>query len=150
MTISASSITLGRLQIQGRSPFLVISPVQSFSRVQPTLCNPVDCSTPGFPFYHQLLEFTQTRVHWVSDAIQPSHPLSSPSTPTFNISQHRGLFKWVSFSHQVAKVLEFQLLTFCHKSAVICMSEVIDISSSNLDSSLCFIQPSVSHDVLCI
>ena len=98
MTISASSITLGRLQIQGRSPFLVISPVQSFSRVRPTLCNPVDCSTPGFPVHHQLLEFTQTRVHWVSDAIQPRHPLSSPSTPTFNLSQHRGLFKWVSFT----------------------------------------------------
>ena len=61
------------------------------------------------PPYHQLLEFTQTHVHWVSDAIQPSHPLSAPSPPTFNLSQHQGLFKWVSSSHQVAKVLEFQL-----------------------------------------
>ena len=69
----------------------------------------VDCSMPGLPVHHQLLELTQTHVHWVSDAIQPSHPLSSPSPPTFNLSQHQGLFKWVSSSHQVAKVLEFQL-----------------------------------------
>ena len=75
----------------------------------PTLSNPMDCSTPGFPVLHQLLEFTQTHVHQVSDAIQPSHPLLSPSLPAFNFSQHQGLFKWVSSSHQVAKVLEFQL-----------------------------------------
>ena len=74
----------------------------------PTLCDPMDCSMPGLPVYHQLLEITQTHVHWVGDAIQPSHPLSSPS-PTFNLCQHQGLFKWVSSSHQVAKVLEFQL-----------------------------------------
>ena len=74
-----------------------------------TLCNPVDCSTPGFLVHHQLPEFTQTHVHRVGDAIQPSHPLSSPSPPTFNLSQHQGLFKWVSSSHQVAKGLEFQL-----------------------------------------
>ena len=61
------------------------------------------------PCHHQLLEFTQTHVHWVSDAIQPSHPLSSPSPPAFNLSQHQGLFKWVSSSHQVAKVLELHL-----------------------------------------
>ena len=73
-----------------------------------TLCNPMDCSTPGFPGHHQP-EFTQTHVHWVSDAIQPSHPLSSPSPPAFNLSQHQGLFQGVSFLHQVAKVLEFQL-----------------------------------------
>ena len=73
-----------------------------------TLCNPMDCSTPGLPVYHQLPEFTQTHVHWVSDAVQPSHPLSSPS-PAFNLSQHLGLFKWVSSSHQVAKILEFPL-----------------------------------------
>ena len=66
---------------------------------------PRDCSMPGLPVHHQLLEFSQTHVHWVSDAIQPSHPLSSPSLPTFNHSQHQGLFKWVSPSHQVAKVL---------------------------------------------
>ena len=75
----------------------------------PTLCDPVNCSTPGLPVHHQFPEFTQTHVHWVSDAIQPSYPLSSPSPPVLNISQHQGLFKWVSSSHQVAKVLEFQL-----------------------------------------
>ena len=75
----------------------------------PTLCDSMDYSTPGLPVHHQIPEFTQTHVHWVSDAIQPSHPLSSPSPPTFNLSQHQGLFKWVSSSHQVAKVLEFQL-----------------------------------------
>ena len=69
----------------------------------------MDCSTPGFPVHHQLLEFTQTHVHWVGDAIQSSHPLSSPSPPTFNLSQHQGLFQGISSSHQVAKGLEFQL-----------------------------------------
>ena len=73
------------------------------------LSDPMDCSPPGFPVQHQLLEFTQTYVHSVSDAIQPSHPLSSPSPLAFNLSQHQGLFKSVSSSHQVAKVLEFQL-----------------------------------------
>ena len=81
----------------------------SVSQSCPTLCDPTDCSTPGLPVHHQLLEFTQTHVHWVSDAIQPSHPLSPPSPPTFNLSQHQGFFKWVSSSHQVAKILEFQL-----------------------------------------
>ena len=66
-------------------------------------------SMPGFPVYHQFPESTQTHVHWVSDAIQPSHPLSSPSLPAFNLSQHQGLFQWVSPSHQLAKVLELQL-----------------------------------------
>ena len=75
----------------------------------PALCNPMDCSMRGLPVHHQLPEFTQTHVHWVSDAIKPSHPLLSPSSPTFNLSQHQGLFKWVPSSHQVAKVLEFQL-----------------------------------------
>ena len=74
-----------------------------------TLCDPMNHSTPGLLVHHQLLEFTQTHVHWVSDAIQPSHPLSSPSHPAFNLSQHHGLFKWISSSHQVAKVLEFLL-----------------------------------------
>ena len=69
----------------------------------------MDCSTPGFPVYHQLLELAQTHVHWVSDAIQPSHPLSSPSPPAFNLSQHQGLFQWVSSLDQMAKVLELQL-----------------------------------------
>ena len=74
-----------------------------------TLCDPMNCSTPGLPVHHQLPEFTQTHVHWVSDAIQPSYPLLSPSPPALNLSQHQGLFKWVNSSHQVAKVLEFQL-----------------------------------------
>ena len=69
----------------------------------------MDCSTPGLPVHHQLPEFTQIHVHWVSDAIQPSHPLLSPFPPAFNLSQNHGLFKWGSSSHQVAKVLEFQL-----------------------------------------
>ena len=73
-----------------------------------TLWDPMDCSTTGLPVYRQPLEFTRMHIHWVFDAIQPSHPLSSPS-PTLNISQHQGLFKWVTSSHQVAKVLEFQL-----------------------------------------
>ena len=81
----------------------------SVAQSHPILCDPMDCSTPGFPVHHQLLELTQTHVHQVGDAIQPSHPLSSPSLPAFNLSQHQGLFKWISSSHQVAKVLEFQL-----------------------------------------
>ena len=74
-----------------------------------TLCKPMDWNTSGLPVHHQLPEFTQTHVHWVDDAIQPSHPLSSPSPAAFNLSQHQGLFKWVSSTHQVVKVLEFQL-----------------------------------------
>ena len=74
-----------------------------------TLCDPMDYSTPDFPVYHQFLELVQTHVHWVGDAIQPSHPLSSTSPPALILSQHQGLFQWVSSSHQVAKVLEFQL-----------------------------------------
>ena len=70
---------------------------------------PMNHSTPGLPVHHQLLEFTQTHVRWVGDAIQPSHPLSSPSPPPFNLSQHQGLFQWCSSSHQVTKILEFQL-----------------------------------------
>ena len=75
----------------------------------PTLCDPMDSSTLGFPVHHQPPELAQTHVSWVSDAIQPSHPLLSPSPPAFNLSQHQGLFQWVSSSHEVAKVLEFQL-----------------------------------------
>ena len=86
-------------------------PVQFSSVAQscPTLCDPMDCSTPGLPVHHKLPEPTQTHVHRGSDAIQPSHPLSSPSPPAPNPSQHQGLFQWVNSSHQVAKVLEFQL-----------------------------------------
>ena len=89
----------------------MISSVQFSSVTQSclTLCDPINRSTPGLPVHHQLLEFTQTHVHRVGDAIHPSHPLSSPSPPAPNPSQHQGLFQWVNSSHQVAKVLEFQL-----------------------------------------
>ena len=75
----------------------------------PTVCDPMGCSTLGLHVHHQLPEFTQTNVHWVSDTIQPSHPLSSPSPPALSLSQHQGLFKWVSSLHLVVKVSEFQL-----------------------------------------
>ena len=103
--------------------FKIIHSSVQFSSVAPTLCHPMDCSsvqsclklcdpmnwsTPGLPVHRQLPEFTQTRVHWVGDTIQPSQPLSSPSPPALNLSQHQGLFKGVSSSHQVAKLLEFQ------------------------------------------
>ena len=74
-----------------------------------TLCDPMNCGMPVLPVHHQLPELTQTHVHRVGDAIQPSHPLSSPSPSALNLSQHQGLFKWVSSSHLVAKVLEFRL-----------------------------------------
>ena len=81
----------------------------SVAQLCPTLCDPVNRSTPGLPVHHQLPEFTQTHVHRVSDAIQPSHPWSSPSPPAPNPSQHQSLFQWVNSLHEVAKVLEFQL-----------------------------------------
>ena len=81
----------------------------SVTQLCPTLYNPMNCSTPGLPVHHQLPEFTQTHIHRVNDAIQPSYPLSSPSPAALNPPQHQGLFKWVSSSHQEAKVLEFQL-----------------------------------------
>ena len=74
-----------------------------------TLCNPMEYSTPGFPVHHQLLELTQTHVYGISDAIQQSHPLLFPSPPTFNLSQLQSLFQWLPSSHQVAKILDFQL-----------------------------------------
>ena len=89
------------------------SSVQSVTQWCLTLCGPMNHSTPGLSVHHQLPASTQTHVHWVGDAIQPSHPLSSPSLPALNLSQHQGLFKWVSYSHQVAKVLEFQLQHQC-------------------------------------
>ena len=78
----------------------------SVSQSCPTLCDPMDCSTPGFPVFHHLQELVHTHV---GDAIQPSHPLSSPSPPTFSLSQHQGLFQWVSSSLQVAKALSFSI-----------------------------------------
>ena len=91
----------------------------------PILCNPMNRSTPGLPVHHKLLEFTQTHVHWVGDAIQPSHPLSSPSPPAPNPSQNQGLFQWVNSSHEVAKVLEFQL-----QSSILIFTVALSILSS--------------------
>ena len=85
---------------------LHFSSVQLLSHVQ--LFDSMDCSTPGFPVHHKLLELAQTHVHRVRDATQPSHPVS-PSFPAFNLSQHHGLFQWVSSLHQMPKVLELQL-----------------------------------------
>ena len=89
----------------------LFSSVQFSSVAQscPTLCDPMNCSTPGLPVHQHFPEFTQTHVHQIGDAIQPSHPLSSPSPPVPNPSQHQSLFQWVSSSHQVAKILEFQV-----------------------------------------
>ena len=103
---------LWHLPINTCSPSLKIYPKKliqfnSVTQSCPTLCDPMNCSTPGLPVHHQLLEFTQTHVHWVSDAIQLSHPLSSPFPPAPNPSQHQGLFQWVNSSHEVAKVLEY-------------------------------------------
>jgi len=81
----------------------------SVTQLCPTLCDPMNHSMPGLPVHHQLPEFTQTHIHRVSDAIQPSHLLSSPSPPAPNPSQHQSLFQWVNSSHEVTKVLEFQL-----------------------------------------
>ena len=97
-------------RIPGQRSLAGYSPTVQFSLVAQsclTLCNPMGCSMPGLPVHHQLPELTQSHVHWVGDAIQPSHPLSSPSPPAFSLSQQQGRFKWVSSSHQVAKVLEF-------------------------------------------
>ena len=88
---------------------MFFSSVQFSHLVMSDSLDPMNRSTPGLPVHHQLQEFTQTHVHWVSDAIQPSHPWSSPSPPAPNPSQHQSLFQWVNSSHEMAKVLEFQL-----------------------------------------
>ena len=98
-----TSLLLGRKAMTNLVQFSLVS--QSCL----TLCNPMNCSIPGLLLHYHLPESTQTHVHWVGDVIQPSHPLSSPSPPALNLSQHQGLFKWVSSLHQVAKVLDFQL-----------------------------------------
>ena len=100
-----------RLQNHCRWSWRGVSHTQLSSVAQscPTLCDPMNCNTPGLPVHHQLPGFTQTHVHRVGDAIQPSRPLSSPSPPAPNPSQHQSLFQWVNSSHEVAKVLEFQL-----------------------------------------
>ena len=89
--------------------FVQFSKYSSVVQLCPTLWDLKDCSTPGLPVHHQIPEFTQTHVHGVSDAIQPSHPLSSPSPPALSLSQRKVLFKWVSSSHNMAEMLEIQL-----------------------------------------
>ena len=104
----------------------------------PTLCDTIDCSMSGIPVHHQLLELTQTHVHWTGDAIQPAHPLLSPFPPAFNLSQHQGLFKWISSSHQVAKVLEFQLqhqsFQWSFRTALLFRMDWLDLLCSPRDS----------------
>ena len=103
--------TKSRFKREGTYVYLCLlygSSVQFSSVAQSDSLQPHRLCTPGLPVHHQLPELTQIHVHWVGDAIQPAHPLSSPSL-AFNLSQHQGLFKWVSSSHQVAKVSEFQL-----------------------------------------
>ena len=90
-------------------PVNIVAVVQSLFRVL-TFCDPMDCSTPGFPVHHQLLELAQAHVHWISDAIQPSHPLSSPSPPAFSLSQHQGLFQWIMSLHQLGKLFRIEFL----------------------------------------
>ena len=111
----------GDLSDSGIKPVSLTSPalagiffvvVQSLSqKIKICLCDPKDCNTPGFPVLHYLPEFAQTHVHWVDDAIQPSHPLL-PTSPALNLSQNQGLFQWVGSSHQIAKVLELQHQSF--------------------------------------
>ena len=102
------------------SPCLV--QLSSVAQSCPTLCNPMNRNMPGLPVHHQLPESTQTHVHCIGDAIQPSHPLWSPSSPALNLSPHQGLFKWVSSPHQVAKVLEFHgaLFVIIDEPVLIC------------------------------
>ena len=105
---SKNDILKNSMLVQELELLMFENKISSAAQSCPTLCDPMDCSTPGFLVLHHLLELTQTHVHQVGDAIQPSHLLSSPSPPAFNLSHYQGLFQWVSSSHQVAKVLEFQ------------------------------------------
>ena len=109
-TVFSINLLEGR-NIRGSSHIYLLMSLHfsSVSQSCPTLCDRMNRSMPGLPVHHELSELTQTHVHWVCDAIQPSHPLSSPSPPALNLSQHQDLFKWVSSLHQVARVLEFQL-----------------------------------------
>ena len=108
-SVSPSNQYWGLISFRMDSLDLLAGQFSSVAQSCPTLCDPMNRSTPALPVHHHLPEFTQTHLHWVGDAIQPSHPRSSPSPPTFNHSQHQGLFQWVNSSHEVAKVLEFQL-----------------------------------------
>ena len=119
--------------IQYELIFLYLGSVQ-FSLVAqscPTLCDPMNRSTPGLPVHHHLLEFTQTHIHWVGDAIQPSHPLSSPSPPALNPSQHQSLFQRVNSSHEVAKVLEFQLQHHCYSCIILSSNHTVKKTKQN-------------------
>ena len=115
--VGCHSLPQGIFLTQGSNPGLLhcrqilycLSSIQFSCSVMPNSLLTHDCSTPGLPVHLQLPELAQTHVHRVGDAIQPSHPLSCPSPPAFNLFQHQGLFQWVSSLHQVAKVLEFQL-----------------------------------------
>ena len=99
------------LIVEGFFQIFVVDHHCSVTQWCPTLCDPMDCSTPGFPVLHHLLEFAQSHVHWVDDGIQPPHPLLFPSPPALHLSQHQGLFQWVSSSHQVAKFSSVQSLS---------------------------------------
>ena len=103
-----SEITLNNIPLYSIM-HLYIYQFSSVAQSCPTLCDPMDCSTPRFSVHHQLPELSQTHVQQVGDTIQPSDPLSSPSPPAFDLSQHQSLFQGVGSSHQVAKVLEHQL-----------------------------------------
>ena len=116
--IGRKAVCSGCVKYQGLCPVeykfgfsTTFKAISSVSQSCPTLCDPMNCSTPGLPVHHQIPESTQTYVHQVGDVTEPFHPLLSPSHPALNLSQHQGLFQWVSSSHEVAKVLEFQLLT---------------------------------------
>ena len=102
-------VALSELLTFGRKVMTNLEQIRSVAQSCPTLCNPMNRSTPGLPIHHQLPEFTQTHGHRVSDAIHPSHPLSSPSPLAPNPSQYQSLFQWVNSSHEVPRVLEFQL-----------------------------------------
>ena len=110
----------------------------------------MNCSTPGLPVHHQLLEFTQTHVHWVSDAIQPPYPLLSPSPPAFNLSQHQGLFQWVSSSHPVPVQLLGCAQLFVTPWTAACQASLSIINSQNLPKpkSIESVMPS-NHLILC-
>ena len=108
-TIQEKTLHIDIISVQFSSVTQSINQFNSVTQLCPTLCNPMNRSTPGLPVHHHLLEFTQTHVHRVRDAIQLSHPGSSPSPPAPNPSQHQSLSQWVNSSHEVAKVLEFQL-----------------------------------------
>ena len=117
MISNYNNIVVYKINTQKPIPFLYSKQLwnqshnqfSSVAQLCSTLCDPMDCSMPGFPVHHQLPQLAQTHVHQVSDAIQPSYPLSSPSPPAFNLSQQQSLFQWVSPSHHVAKALEFHL-----------------------------------------